>query len=82
MRTDDRIMVDMAKALARMIYETTHLSPEQDDGSHWCKISAEALNEARAALAALPKRLVPAAMKDGDAACLDAQREHDAGRRA
>ena len=37
-------------ALQRMVYETTHLSPMEDDGSHWCKISAEALAQARAAL--------------------------------
>jgi len=37
-------------ALQRMIYETTHLSPQQDDGSHWCKISHGALAEAREVL--------------------------------
>ena len=37
-------------ALQRMVYETTHLSPQQDDGSHWCNISHDALTEARAAL--------------------------------
>ena len=37
-------------ALREMIYETTHLSPQEDDGSHWCKISKSALEKARAAL--------------------------------
>lgn len=36
-------------ALDRMIYETTHLSPEECDGSHWCKISKDALTSARSA---------------------------------
>jgi hypothetical protein len=34
-------------ALEIMIYETTHLSREEDDGSHWCKISKAALEQAR-----------------------------------
>lgn len=33
-----------------MIYETTHLSPENYDGSHDCKISRIALSVAREAL--------------------------------
>ncbi len=37
-------------ALRRMVYETTHLSAEEDDGSHWCKIPKDALTVARAAL--------------------------------
>jgi hypothetical protein len=40
----------LREALQTMIYETTHLSPEEDDGSHWCKISRDALSAARAAL--------------------------------
>jgi len=40
----------LRSALQSMVYETTHLSPLQDDGSHWCKISHGALAEARAAL--------------------------------
>jgi hypothetical protein len=44
-------------ALQRMVYETTHLSRQQDDGSHWCNISHDALTEARAALPA--HRAVP-----------------------
>lgn len=42
----------LRKALSAMVYETTHLSPMHDDGSHWCSISGEALAQARAALKA------------------------------
>lgn len=38
-------------ALREMVYETTHLSPVEDDGSHWCRISAGTLAQARAAIA-------------------------------
>ena len=41
----------LREALERMVYETTHLSPEEDDGLHWCCISKDALAKARAALA-------------------------------
>lgn len=37
-------------ALREMVYEATHLSPQNIDGSHWCKISKDALEKARAAL--------------------------------
>jgi hypothetical protein len=37
-------------ALANLVYEVTHLSPRNDDGSHDCRISAEALQIAREAL--------------------------------
>ena len=37
-------------ALRGMVYETTSLSAQEDDGSHWCKISAAALTKARQAL--------------------------------
>lgn len=37
-------------ALANLVYEVTHLSPCNDDGTHDCKISAEALRIAREAL--------------------------------
>ena len=37
-------------ALREMVYEATHLSPQEDDGSHWCKISKGTLEKARAAL--------------------------------
>lgn len=40
----------LRRALAQFVYETTHLSPMEDDGSHWCKISAECLEQARKAL--------------------------------
>ena len=49
----DTLRAEVARlrsALQSMVYETTHLSPLQDDGSHWCKISHVALAEARAAL--------------------------------
>lgn len=42
----------MVEALKLFIYETTHLSPTEDDGSHWCKISAETLRKGRDAIAA------------------------------
>jgi hypothetical protein len=37
-------------ALTSMVYETTHLSPRNDDGSHDCRISAATLAAAREAL--------------------------------
>jgi hypothetical protein len=37
-------------ALTEYVYETTHLSPQNDDGSHWCKISKDMLANARIAL--------------------------------
>jgi hypothetical protein len=43
-------IAELEGALREMVYETTHLSPEYDDGSHWCKISKRALEKARAAL--------------------------------
>ena len=39
----------MGEALRAMIYEATSLSPMEDDGSHWCRITKEALELARAA---------------------------------
>lgn len=47
--TDERVKA-LEAALQTFIYETTHLSPLEDDGSHWCKISAECLEKGRAAL--------------------------------
>lgn len=41
------------KALEAFVYETTHLSPQEDNGSHWAQISAHTLNYGREALAAL-----------------------------
>jgi len=49
---DERVMA-LVDALQEFIYETTHLSPIEDDGSHWCKISADCLEKGRAALRAL-----------------------------
>lgn len=43
-------------ALQEMVYETTHLSREEDDGSYWCKISKRTLEQARAALDAVGVR--------------------------
>jgi len=40
----------MREALAEYVYETTHLSPMEVDGSHWCRIPAETLARARSAL--------------------------------
>lgn len=41
------------EALEALVYEITHLSPMEDDGSHRCKISAAALAQARSVIAAL-----------------------------
>ncbi|MGN6146291.1 MAG: hypothetical protein ACTHOP_22180 [Mesorhizobium sp.] len=43
----------VVEALKQLVYEATHLSPRDDDGSHLCRISASALVNARAALASL-----------------------------
>ena len=43
---------ELFECLREMVYETTHLSPRNDDGSHTCKISAKTLDRARAALRA------------------------------
>lgn len=46
-----KIKIDsLTEALVRMVYETTHLSPQRDDGSHDCRISKAALAAAREAL--------------------------------
>jgi hypothetical protein len=50
---NDPLVLALVEALRRMVYETTSLSPLEDDGSHWCKISKDALAQARAALIAL-----------------------------
>ena len=47
--TDEQVKA-LEAALQTFIYETAHLSPLEDDGSHWCKISAECLEKGRAAL--------------------------------
>jgi hypothetical protein len=56
--TDPRVKA-LVEALALIIYETTHLSPQEDDGSHWCKISAECLEKGRQALAAFDVKEKP-----------------------
>lgn len=43
-------IITLRGALRQMVYETTHLSPMEDDGSHKCRISAAALADARSAL--------------------------------
>ena len=43
-------VVELEGALSEMVYDATHLSPQEDDGSHWCKISKGTLEKARAAL--------------------------------
>jgi hypothetical protein len=51
-RAEEREKVKgLVEALQLMVYETTHLSPMRDDGSHNCRISKNALEQARAALA-------------------------------
>ena len=39
------------RALIQLVYEVTHLSGLHDDGSHLCRISREALGDARKAIA-------------------------------
>jgi len=39
----------LREALGELIYEVTHLSPQEDDGSHWCRITGRTLKKARAA---------------------------------
>lgn len=40
----------MEEVLRELMYEITHLSPEEPDGSHWCKVSKATLDKARKAL--------------------------------
>ena len=52
--TIDALQAEVARlkaALRTMVYEATHLSQEEDDLSHWCKFTGDALQAARAALA-------------------------------
>lgn len=44
----------LREALKCMVYETTSLSPLEDDGSHKCRITKACLARARAALQAKP----------------------------
>ena len=43
-------VAELEAALKQMVYETTSLSALEDDGSHWCRITREALAAARKAL--------------------------------
>jgi hypothetical protein len=45
----DAEIARLREALGAMIYETASLSPMEDDGSHWCRITKEALELARGA---------------------------------
>ncbi len=49
-------VVRLRVALAMMVYQATHLSPERDDGSHICRIDSDVLAAARAALADTPEQ--------------------------
>ena len=46
---EERI-AELQEALTAFVYETTHLSPCRTDGSHDCRIPAQTLSRARAAL--------------------------------
>lgn len=46
-------LAKMEEALTTLVYEVTHLSPEDDRGRHSCYISKDALESARAALRSL-----------------------------
>lgn len=48
--TSEARIETLEAVLRELVYEVTHLSQEQDDGSHWCKISRKALDDARKAL--------------------------------
>ena len=50
---DADAIAGMVEALRCFVYETTHLSPEKSDGSHWCKISKDCLEGGHTALARL-----------------------------
>lgn len=63
-RNQERLMFD---ALAEFVYEATHLSPEREDRSHWCKISPECLANARYVLAHYTPAQVDGNPKGGDA---------------
>lgn len=41
---------ELYEALAAFVYEATHLSPQEDDGSHMARITGTVLASARAAL--------------------------------
>lgn len=48
--TRDETIAGLKDALTEFVYETTHLSREEDDGSHWCRIPKATLEKGRAAL--------------------------------
>ena len=50
---DTDAIAALVGALQCFVYETTHLSPEKSDGSHWCNISKDCLEGGRTALARL-----------------------------
>lgn len=62
--SQDQFLFD---ALAEFVYEATHLSPEREDRSHWCKISPECLANARYVLAHYTPAQVDGNPKGGDA---------------
>lgn len=43
-------LIGLLEALREFVYETTHLSREEEDGSHWCRIPKATLEKGRAAL--------------------------------
>lgn len=55
----------MREALAEMIYEVTHLSPENPDGGHSCVISGLTLTKARDALSGFAAPTKSTAITDG-----------------
>lgn len=70
MTTQIEALAEAMKALEALIYETTHLSPLEDDGSHKCKISKVALEQGRAALTK-----IKAAMAQGEKATVDEEHQ-------
>lgn len=51
------VISNLLGALTEMIYETTHLSPRNEDGSHDCRICASTLSRARLARSAATAEL-------------------------
>lgn len=47
---ESEMIARLRTALSEFVYETTCLSPMNDDGSHWCKISKETLQVGRETL--------------------------------
>lgn len=44
----EKLVGELVEALREYVYETTHLSPEREDGSHECRITKATLSRARA----------------------------------